>query len=348
VSFEAKYAIERPNLVVGFLALFSFIAAAALRACWRAIFHNLLALIADIFDKGYPVIGHPFGFLADAFRKADSSVYNWLGRLKDSSGHAFVTAVMWVAMQIVMIAVAVAALSYELLRYAHLIGHRTSAPVIQKIVRPTQVIIKTRANKGVVAHDSRVPALEGEIDTLRTRLHAQQAEITKLQAIAVPYPYPLPQPKAPPAPTTVPRIHDVTLPRVGEIDKAVRGLRKQLHKWARYLTPAGIIGLVGAATFDQFGLGWLRCRGVGRVGRWLCGLSGLIETLAVGAITAFAVTDLCRFTRGIERTAEEIRPLMLQWVNVENALIGGCGGDAPLPLPVNGYNATPVVDQVAI
>ena len=347
MAAELKYAVEKPRLVIGFLALFSFIAAAALRAAWRGTFHNLFQVLARLLDVGIG-FAHPFGFLAGALRDADNSVYNWLGKLKDASGHAFITLCLWVAMQVTMLAVAIAALSYEVLRQAHIFGHRTSVTVVKKTVRVVTKPIARDAVKGRVAHDSRVPALEREIKTLRERIAAQDATIAKVQAITLPAPATLPQRRPLPAPVPIPVTRPTTVPKVSDVDNAVRGIRKQLGKLARYLTPAGIIGLVGAATFGGFHLGWLKCRGVNRVGRALCGMSGFIETLFSDAILAFAITDLCRWARLTETIAEEARPMLLGFVDVEQALIHCPAASYPRNFKLAPYSPTPVFDGIAV
>jgi hypothetical protein len=83
-----RFAVEKPNLGIGFLALFGFVGAAALRVAWRGTFHNLLAALAGLLDVSI-VRQHPFGGLAEDLRRLDNHVYAWLGHLKDACGHSF-------------------------------------------------------------------------------------------------------------------------------------------------------------------------------------------------------------------------------------------------------------------
>lgn len=143
-------------------------------------------------------------------------------------------------------------------------------------------------------------------------------------------------------------VADVTIGAIRPIQNEIDTLQRQTKALYKKLTIAGIIALIGATIFREFNLGWLRCKGVGRIGRSLCGMSGLIETLYADAITAFAVTDLCRFSYGVERTAEAIRPLMLDWVDVEHALIHCSSADYPDDVPRFLSSPTPVYAPIAI
>lgn len=153
--------------------------------------------------------------------------------------------------------------------------------------------------------------------------------------------------------TTIVKADAQALPRaIANPWPDIRGIEGSLDRlWDRTsgvvkgLTVGGIIGLVGATIFNHFGLGWLRCRGVNRLGNKLCGLSGLIETLLGDAIDALIITDLCQFTEAIAYAARRFEPVLIDFVDVENALIG-CGGASLPPAlgvklpalpPVTGY-----------
>jgi hypothetical protein len=305
VAFEAKYAVEKPRLVVGFLALFSFIAAAALRAAWRGTFHNIFQLLAQLLDVG--ILGrHPFGFLGDALNRADTSVYNWLGHLKDASGHAFITLVLWVAMQVTMVVVALAALSYELLRYAHIIGHRTSVTVVKKTVNVVTRPIAHDATKGRVAHDSRVPALEREIESLRARVGEMDAAIAKVQAVAIPVPLPLPRPRAAPVPVPVPIPVPQTIPKVGDIQKGIDWAKGKVNRLGKLATIAGLIGLV-AGSLARLGINWARCSRVNKVGRQICGLNdGLLDGLLADLLLVTSVISVVEFAKELQTIEGEV------------------------------------------
>jgi hypothetical protein len=57
---------------------------------------------------------------------------------------------------------------------------------------------------------------------------------------------------------------------------------------------------------------------------------------------------LCRFAHGIEKVAESIRPVMLDFVDVEQALFGCSAADYPKDFPLAPVSPTPVFDAVAL
>lgn len=138
--------------------------------------------------------------------------------------------------------------------------------------------------------------------------------------------------------TTVPGIlwRDVTVPfgrTIAQLKRRIRRLEK--------VTAAGVA--VGAVAFalQRMGLNWIRCNSVKRIGKGLCSSPAwLINLLAAGVVEAFVLGDLCRFTLLLEAEAMKFRPVLLELVDVEDALIN-CGDNAkpgrlslpPLSLP---------------
>jgi hypothetical protein len=193
----------------------------------------------------------------------------------------------------------------------------------QLLRHPTQII---HATTRVLAPG--LSSLRARVDSLEKRLAATGAAAVSGVAQL-------------PAVITVPNVTAIP----GDIYRGIDDVRKRIGNVARVLTPAGIVGLVGAAVLSQFELGWLRCKGVGRVGKGLCGLSGLIETLFADAIDALIVADLCQFTEALSYAATRFEPVLIAFVDVESALIG-CHGitaapaiviEAPDLPPVTGY-----------
>lgn len=270
--------------------------------------------------------GRIFGFLADALTGIDNEIRHALGVGIAALQTTWNEAVSYTAQAIHWIGHEIGALAHDTAQAVETLSVRQVTNVYKKV------------NPGLAR---RVGALAAVVAALSRQLEhvvGREAHTAKAKAQAVEHAIAQPDIGA------IPK----ALPGVRWLDHEARWARGQIKRLARYLTPAGIIGLVGATTFSQFGLSWLRCKGVGRVGRSLCGLSGLIESLYADAITAFAVTDLCRFAYGIERVAEAIRPLMLAWVDVENALLGCSRADFPADLPEFLTSPTPVFDPVAL
>jgi hypothetical protein len=264
--------------------------------------------------------GRVLGFAADALTKIDHTIRHQLGVGIDALQATWNEAISYTAQAFHWIGKEIASISHD------------AAQAIEGLHVQSVTNVYKKVNPGLAA---RVGALAGLVAALATRvahIAEQKADVvthkvtTIIRAVAVP------------DLGAIPRV----IPRVKPLEDAASWGRHEIKRLAKYLTPAGIIGLVGAATFSGFELGWLRCKGVGRVGRSLCGASGLIESLYAGAIAAFAISDLCRFAYGIERVAESIRPLMLDFVDAENALLGCSSADYPKDFPLATSSPTPV------
>lgn len=102
----------------------------------------------------------------------------------------------------------------------------------------------------------------------------------------------------------------IAIPRLGRLEREATALERRIGSLARRLSPSAIVALIGATIFTTLDLGWLRCRGVNRVGRHLCGLSGLIEELLAGAIEALVVVDLCQIMTLMAKGAREAAPAL--------------------------------------
>src|SRR5215471_905972 len=159
-----------------------------------------------------------------------------------------------------------------------------------------------------------------------------------------------------------PRVRAVEheLDRVIEPD--IAALRKRTHaledgaldlfKWIRThplsIATAAFAGAVAVA-LQRLGASWIRCNNVGRVGRALCGVpAGLLEALLGDALLAFAVTDICEFAYGAGLIAKQIRPGLLELVQVQDALIGCHGASGPQDLAVSGTPPPPVPNPLPL
>lgn len=118
------------------------------------------------------------------------------------------------------------------------------------------------------------------------------------------------------------------------IDETLKETINRVARIRGILTPAGIVGLVGAAVFEAFDLGWLRCRGVGRAGKALCGLSGLIESLFLDAVDALALTDLCWMIESASVAASYISPVITEYGDDLNKLLKCRGIKIPVAPPL--------------
>ncbi len=140
----------------------------------------------------------------------------------------------------------------------------------------------------------------------------------------------------------------IALPRFEWLEREATHLEKWVRAHARDFAPAAVVGLVAGVLFKTLDLGWLRCRGVGRVGKALCGLSGLIETIASDALEALVVADLCQVVSAMSYAAEKFEPVLFAFVDAENVLIGCHGYSAPDDLPLPRLSVPPVAALLAL
>lgn len=334
--------VAAADLIVelGILALFA--ACLLLRKAWVATLGHLLASLAntlDTFEWGFSLFGHHFGIglhpVAEILRGLNASALELLGAGINATDYAAKRLWQWTAYLATSTARTVGGLAewtYGELRYQashflpvyvathlHPLASKvewTIGRLVQLIEQPTRIIHQT-----VRVLDPRIGALEAEVATL-------EAAVSR-HAI----PWALPRVEAPHVP-------------LGWIKAGIDEVVGQLGRFARVLTPAGIVGLVAAATLSGLELGWLKCRGVNRLGRELCGIGGLLETIFNDAIDALIVADLCQFVQALSYATREFEPVLLAFVKVENALIGCHGISAPHDLTTPALSLPPLQPAV--
>jgi hypothetical protein len=127
--------------------------------------------------------------------------------------------------------------------------------------------------------------------------------------------------------------HTLTLP------KSWYGLTKRLarlERRAHRLEGLFAAGVLAAAMANVFGVRASCLRGRGNVARLLrhvCGVpSWLLDLLIVGTVEAFIANDLCDFSDLLIAQAEALRPALMEFVDVENALLACSGVSAHRPL----------------
>lgn len=125
-------------------------------------------------------------------------------------------------------------------------------------------------------------------------------------------------------------------------DQLAKSIQGEVRKVAIGALAAGVVW----AAIRRLKLGWLKCGAVNKVGRALCGASGLIETLFSDAIEAFLVTDLCRFIHALSGAARAFQPLLISFVDVEDVLIGCHGATKPELVNVPALSLPPVTGLV--
>ena len=147
------------------------------------------------------------------------------------------------------------------------------------------------------------------------------------------------------------RIDARVLPRIRAIDNTlerhvfpdIAGLRARTRS---ILDELGRLGerlrhlerLLGSAAFAEavavalatLGVSWIRCRNWKRLGRSVCGMpSDILGALLGDGLVALAATDLCDLEYIIIAAAQEFEPVLYEFVDVEQALVGCHGNTAP-------------------
>jgi hypothetical protein len=320
----------------------------ALNKVWEftigALLNSMANMVHDL--PHVHILGHsvpPWDALAEGITKLDNYVLQGIGvgiQQTEKGLHALTGAMTWLLQETAnqvaglaedtwkgfhsvrkyLIPAMLGAAVGPLIREISHLGARTKTIILH----PTSIVHKT-----VQVITPGLKALEGKVNALEARVAAIGAEAPTI-ITAPPIAIPIPKPAAIP----------------GEITRGIDSLWKRVRRIGKVLTPAGIVGLVGAATLSQFGLGWLRCKGVGRVGKGLCGASGLIETLFSDAIDALIVTDLCQVVSAMNYAAVKFEPVLLGFVDVEDALIGCHGATLPPALNVEALSLPPVTGFV--
>jgi len=304
----------------------------------------LLEALRAMFDAiGFtiPVIGRhvSLGFIGDALGYVDNAVLHAIGTGIQSTEKALHALLGWVSWCFQATAEEVAQLAEGTAQSLHWVKHvlvpaalgAALAPIVRELSHlgsrtlvierhPVRIIRKTVevVNPGIKTLEGKVAELEADVAAIGAKaptiIHKTTTVIEQAPAISIPFP------------TT----------------RGLDSLWKRVKAIGKTLTPAGIVGLVGAAVFSHFDLGWLRCKGVGKVGRGLCGISGLLETLFSDAIEALVVADLCQFTTALAYAARKFEPELIAFVDVENALIGCRGITLPPALTVGALDLPPV------
>ena len=147
------------------------------------------------------------------------------------------------------------------------------------------------------------------------------------------------------------RLNTVVIPRLD-------GLAARLDSWAGYTwrnlralrrrvgllevaLGAGAVAAIATRVLTR-ALPWWRCSNVRSFNKAVCrsplrsfgqwaGLLGLVELLALDVIVA---SDLCKFIDAMSAAAKKLQPLLLEFVDIEDALIAEGCGTKPALLPI--------------
>lgn len=149
----------------------------------------------------------------------------------------------------------------------------------------------------------------------------------------------------------------------GTLDATVEGLRARtkeledgyqrawdLLKQHEEALGIGAITTATALALSELGGSWIRCDGVGALGKALCGLGpALIEGLLAGVLDFAAVLDICKLFELLEDTAESraVQDVLKGITGGIDALIACRGIELASPLPSGSYAALSPVGSYA-
>jgi hypothetical protein len=243
-----------------------------------------------------------FGVVADGIEKLDHTIRHYLGRGVEDMQAAWNSCVSYTATAVNWIGKEIASLS-----------HDTAQAVEGLATVQVPRWVKNRLAAGLAA----IAVLKAEVLTLEHEALHHIANVTNVfpQKVRVVY-RAIAKPAISAVPKAISKLDWITpaiaLPDISAVPKAIPGIKAlerdfgavkdRLKSVARTLTPAGIVGLVAAATLATLGLGWLKCSNVGKVGRRVCGLnSQILDSLLAGLVAVFGTIGLVVFAEDVQK-----------------------------------------------
>lgn len=291
----APFALE----TLGVLLLFVFLV--ALSFAYEQTLGLLIRELVTLFDNwSVSILNYSIGLslLTGPLEAVDNAIRAALGTGISWSQYAFHQSVRWLTSCLLAIADSTELVAQETLKALSVLVNHTIPGLIESELAPyLWVLNHTKAALEALEHAAAhaLPAattiIERNVTTVEHVTVRKVTEIIHAGGIAVPLPFPTPW------------------PRISELERAAGWARGEINRLSKLLTPAAIIGLVGAVTFSAFDLGWLRCKGVNRLGRSLCGLSGLLEQLALDAVGALAIADVCQVLNAMLAAVKDAQPV---------------------------------------
>lgn len=128
-----------------------------------------------------------------------------------------------------------------------------------------------------------------------------------------------------------------TIEQLRDRAKAIEDAYQRVWRLVKGHEEALAIGAVTAATavaIDELGGSWIRCNGVGSLGRALCGLGPeLIDGLLAASLLAMSPTDFCEIVTAAVGLVDEAAPALDFIVGAVDDLLACQGVDRPDALP---------------
>lgn len=132
------------------------------------------------------------------------------------------------------------------------------------------------------------------------------------------------------------------------IERSLDRLWQRIRRLDKVIVDTAFVGAVAVA-LGRMGLGWLRCNSVRNIGKRLgCGGFGALEGLLFEAGVAVLATDICDVAGVTAEAAMVLRPVLMELVDVENALVGCHGATRPPALRLSALSLPPVPDPLPL
>lgn len=136
--------------------------------------------------------------------------------------------------------------------------------------------------------------------------------------------------------------------QIPRLEKGVASLEGEVTRHAESLGLDGLTAGVAIA-LGRIGADWTTCESTQTLGREICRQGPQFwEKLLTGLIDALAIADLCELSVLALDAAETMVPVLEGFVDVEMALIGCHGFDAPPAIALPTLSATPVLEPIAV
>jgi len=292
----------------------AFIVCWALRGLWQHTFHPFLSWLGHL-GLSFSVLGHgvsihPFGFA----NKLDRAIFNYMTDAMYASERAVVYGINGMVSTFWWLVNETEHGADALLRVTHGLWHAIHHGAVAQTGR---TLTKTIVRKLTVVEHKVVTVARGLTKT-------QARELAHVTALA----------------NAIAR----ELPRIKTLEREEKAIAARVRGIEGKLTAVGIVGLLGVA-LTRMGLGWVRCAGVGRLGRALCNASTRWIDDLVGLFADFYIlTHICAVIPWLEDGFAVIaEPMIAELAAVGAGLCdpsyaGGPALSVPdLHLPAAGY-----------
>lgn len=298
--------------LVGLGVLLTLVALLLTNAAYRYTLGLLLAAIASVFDSvsiRVPVIGKiGLGSIGDAIRALNNSILHALGVGIQSTEWAWHKFWHWTAYAIEHPGRVLGDLA-EATESALTTLRRYTIPLVVGVtLGPTAALVALLRKQ--VAHLLAQAAHLGatiisEVPKVITRVEHVTTTVVKTVTVSVP--------------AAVAKAVAIPLPKIRTVEVDTTRLWNRVKRIADTLTPAGIVGLVGAAVLAKLGLGSLKCSNNQDLSKALCRTDrAFIDNLLVDALAIVGTLSLIDAATEMQGLIGEAAPEIRRFWRVAN------------------------------